>query len=132
MTDVPTDLLYTEEHEYLKTSEEDGVFYIGITDYAQRELGDIVYVELPAPGDQFEKMQVFGTIEAVKAVSDLFCPISGEVVEVNDALQDDPALINNEPYESGWLLKIRPSVPEELEGLLDAEQYMAHIGEEDL
>ena len=129
MSDIPADLFYTEEHEYLKPSDDDGVFYVGVTDYAQGELGDVVYVELPLPGDRLERMQVFGSIEAVKAVSDLFSPITGEVVEVNDALQEDPSLVNSDPYGAGWLLKLRVGDPGELEELLDAEQYGAHIGE---
>ena len=97
MAEIPDDLLYTEEHEYVKPSGEAGVYTIGITDYAQGELGDIVYVELPGVGDKFSRGDVFGTVEAVKAVSDLYSPLSGEVFEVNEALSADPAVVNNEP-----------------------------------
>ena len=128
MADIPDDLLYTEEHEYLKRTA-DGVYQVGITDYAQGELGDIVYVELPRPGDKFARMEVFGTVEAVKAVSDLYSPVSGEVVEVNTALADDPALVNNEPYGRGWMIKLRVSNDAELEQLLGSSEYSAHIGQ---
>ena len=95
MADVPGDLLYTEDHEYLKKTGEAGVYVVGITDYAQGELGDVVYVELPAAGDRFARRDVFGTVEAVKAVSDLYFPVTGEIVEVNESLADDPAQVNN-------------------------------------
>ena len=108
MSDIPSDLYYTEEHEYLKATDEDGVFSVGVTDYAQGELGDVVFVELPDVGTSFNRMDVFGTIEAVKAVSDLYCPLSGEVVEVNPALASDPELVNRDPYEGGWIVKMKP------------------------
>ncbi len=129
MSEIPAELLYSEEHEYLKPAEEESVYYVGITDYAQGELGDIVYVELPKVGDEFRKNDVFGTIEAVKAVSDLYCPASGQVVEVNDALDADPAIVNRDPYGEGWLIKIRVSDPGELDELLDESAYADHIGE---
>ena len=129
MAEIPDDLLYTEEHEYLKKTDESGVYQIGITDYAQGELGDIVYVELPDPGDKFARMEVFGTVEAVKAVSDLYCPVTGVVVEVNDALADDPALVNNDPYGQGWMIKLRVTDESELEQLLGAAEYAAHAGQ---
>jgi glycine cleavage system H protein len=129
MADIPDDLLYTEEHEYLKRTGDVDVFYVGITDYAQGELGDIVYVELPDVGDKFSRMEVFGTVEAVKAVSDLYCPVSGEVVEVNQALGDDPALVNNEPYGKGWMVKLRLSDTAELDQLLGSMEYAAHVGQ---
>jgi glycine cleavage system H protein len=128
MADVPDDLLYTEEHEYLKKTDEAGVFQVGITDYAQGELGDVVYVELPSPGEKFARMDVFGTVEAVKAVSDLYCPISGEIVEVNASLTDDPARVNSDPYGAGWMLKIRVSNESEMDALLGAAEYLKHIG----
>ncbi len=128
MSDIPADLMYTEEHEYLKPTAESGVYAIGITDYAQGELGDIVYIEMPEVGDAFKKMDVFGTVEAVKAVSDLYCPVAGEVVAVNDALDDDPALVNSDPYGDGWMIKIRVEDESELEGLLGAADYDGHIG----
>lgn len=129
MADVPSDLLYTEEHEYVKKTGEAGVYQVGITDYAQGELGDIVYVELPSVGDKFSRNEVFGTVEAVKAVSDLYSPISGEVVEVNSALSDNPAVVNNDTYNAGWMVRIRVTDESELEELLGASEYSAHIGQ---
>lgn len=128
MSDIPADLLYSEEHEYLKESGEEGVYYVGITDYAQGELGDIVFVELPDVGATFGRGEVFGTVEAVKAVSDLFSPVSCEVVETNDALDRDPSLVNSDPYGEGWMIKVRISDPGELDQLLGAAEYKAHIG----
>ncbi len=119
--DIPEDLQYTEEHEWVLV--EDDVAIIGITDYAQSELGDVVYVELPQVGDLVQQMEPFGTIEAVKTVADLFAPISGEVVEVNTLLEDSPHLINEDPYGEGWLIKVKMSDPSELENLLSAEEY---------
>jgi glycine cleavage system H protein len=129
MSNIPDDLRYTEEHEYIKTSEEDGVVYVGITDYAQGELGDIVYVELPDVGASYEKMEVFGTIEAVKAVSELFSPVSGEVVEINGALENDPSIINQDPYGDGWMIKVRLRSAADLDRALSAADYAQHIGE---
>ena len=118
---IPSDLLYSNDHEWVKL---DGEFAtIGITDFAQRELGDIVYIEIETVGDTLEREQVFGTVEAVKTVSDLFMPISGEVLEFNTALEDTPETVNNEPYESGWIIKIKIENPSQLKHLLSAEQY---------
>jgi glycine cleavage system H protein len=128
MSDIPEGLLYTEEHEYLKPGDEANVFFVGVTDYAQGELGDVVYVELPEAGANFEKMEPFGTIEAVKAVSDLFCPVKAEVVEVNAALDDDPALINSDPYGEGWMIKIRVQDVDQVAELMDAVAYSALVG----
>lgn len=128
MSQIPDDLTYTEDHEYLRKND-DGTYSVGITDYAQGELGDIVFVELPSEGDAFEKKDTFGTIEAVKAVSDLYAPVKGEVVEVNSGLDDDPGLVNGDPYGSGWMIRIRVSDESELGGLLDAAGYAEHIGE---
>jgi glycine cleavage system H protein len=128
MVQIPADLHYTEEHEYLKPADEEGVYYVGITDYAQGELGDVVYVEVPAAGDHFERMAVFGTVEAVKAVSDLYSPVSGEIVEVNPALEADPSLVNSDPYGEGWMIKLRVTDESELDDLLTAGDYSAHIG----
>mgnify|MGYP002621980529 CR=1 FL=1 len=128
MSAVPGDLLYTEEHEYVKKTDDAGVFVVGITDYAQGELGDVVYVELPSVGEKFSRMDVFGTVEAVKAVSDLYSPLSGEVVEVNSSLADDPAQVNADPYGAGWMLKIRVSDEAELDALLGAAEYEKVIG----
>jgi glycine cleavage system H protein len=128
MADVPGDLLYTEEHEYLKKTGEAGVYQVGITDYAQGELGDVVYVEMPSVGDRFARKDVFGTVEAVKAVSDLYCPISGEIVEVNGSLADDPGQVNSDPYGAGWMLKLRVTNESELDTLLGPDEYKSHIG----
>jgi len=129
MSDIPGNLLYTEEHEYLKATSEAAVYVVGITDYAQGELGDVVYVELPDVDSSFASMDTFGTIEAVKAVSDLFCPVAGEVVAVNGALEDEPALVNSDPYGAGWMIKLRVTDPSELDGLMDAAAYAEHVGE---
>ncbi len=129
MSEVPDGLRYTTEHEYLKETDRPGVFYVGITDYAQGELGDVVYVELPEPGDTFEPMDTFGTIEAVKAVSDLYCPVAGEIVAVNEALEDDPALINTDPYGEGWMIQLRVEDSTELGMMLDAAAYGLLIAE---
>lgn len=129
MSEIPSDLLYSEEHEYLKAAEEEGVYFVGITDYAQGELGDIVFVELPAAGDKLKRMDTFGTVEAVKAVSDLYAPVGGEVVDVNGALDQDPALVNGDPYGEGWMIKIRVSDPGEIDSLMSAEEYATHVGE---
>jgi len=129
MSKIPDDLVYTEEHEYVHQTGKPGVVEIGITDYAQGELGDVVYVELPKPGDKFGKMEAFGTIEAVKAVSELFCPVAGEVVEVNDAIEGDPSVINKDPYGGGWMIRLKVGNPAELEELLGPAEYAAHIGQ---
>ena len=130
MSNIPDDLRYTEEHEYVKTSEEDGVVYVGITDYAQGELGDIVYVDVQSEvGASLERMEVFGTIEAVKAVSELFSPVSGEVVEINQKLENDPSIINQDPYGEGWMIKVRLQNPSDLDQALSAADYAQHIGE---
>ena len=128
MADIPKDLQYTEDHEYLRPAGEAGVVYIGITDYAQGELGDIVFVELPKVGTAFNKRDVFGTIEAVKAVSELYAPVSGEVLAINGRLDAEPALINTEPYGEGWMIKLRLSDPSERAGLLDAAAYESKLG----
>ncbi len=128
MSDIPEGLWYTTEHEYLRESDEPNVYYVGITDYAQGELGDVVYVELPEPGESFAPMETFGTIEAVKAVSDLYCPLAGEIVGVNEALDDGPELVNTDPYGEGWMIRLRPDDPEEVETLMDGAGYGAHIG----
>jgi len=127
MANIPSDLYYTEEHEYLKPADEDGVFFVGVTDYAQGELGDVVFVELPEPGVRLKQMEVFGTIEAVKAVSDLYCPVEGEVLEVNAGLDDDPSLVNADPYGEGWMIRLKVTNPADLEGLLRADGYAEHI-----
>jgi glycine cleavage system H protein len=126
---MPKDLLYTEEHEYVKATDEPGVVQIGITAYAQGELGDVVYVELPPVGTSFGRMDVFGTIEAVKAVSELFSPLSGEVVAVNTRLDKEPALVNTDPYGDGWMIRVRVKNEGERKQLLNADAYAKLIGE---
>jgi glycine cleavage system H protein len=128
MSNVPQDLRYTKEHEYLKPAGEPGVYFVGVTDYAQGELGDVVFVELPKPGQRFDAMQTFGTIEAVKAVSDLFCPVAGEVVEANGALDANPAAVNSDPYGEGWMIKLRAENQAHVDALLDAAAYEQLIG----
>lgn len=127
MANIPADLRYTADHEYVKATSDPNVFVIGITDYAQDQLGDIVFVELPKAGAAFGTHDVFGTIEAVKAVSELFAPVAGEVVEVNGALDGDPSSVNRDPYGAGWMIKVRVSSPPV--GLLDATAYAAQIGQ---
>jgi glycine cleavage system H protein len=127
MANVPQGLRYTEEHEYVKETGEAGVVTVGITDYAQDQLGDVVFVELPSVGASFARMEVFGTIEAVKAVSELFSPVAGEVVAVNEALDGNPALVNTDPYGEGWMVRIRLSDPSELDALMDADSYEKRI-----
>ena len=122
MANIPDDLKYTEEHEYIRTTG-DGVAEVGITDYAQGELGDVVYVELPAVGTKLAKHDVFGTIEAVKAVSELFSPIAGEVTAINDRLDQEPALVNSDPYGAGWMIRVMMSSPGEVDSLLTAAEY---------
>ena len=129
MSEIPDGFFYTEEHEYLKPTDEDGVFLVGVTDYAQGELGDVVYIELPEVGASFAKMDPFGNIEAVKAVSDLYCPLAGEVVDVNAALDDEPAAVNSDPYGEGWIIKLKVDDPSETASLLDAAAYSALIGD---
>lgn len=128
MSDTPSDLYYTEEHEYVRPTNEPGVFTIGITDYAQGELGDVVFLELPAIGETFNASDVIGTIEAVKAVSDIYCPIGGEVLAVNASLEDDPALVNADPYGDGWMVRLKASDLSELDDMLDVEAYRTLVG----
>ena len=127
MANVPDDLQYTEDHEYVKGDGD--VVTVGITDYAQGELGDIVYVELPKVGATFDANDVFGTIEAVKAVSELFSPLAGKVVEVNEALDAEPNLVNVDPYEAGWMIRLRVEDPDAVDELMDAAAYESHIGQ---
>jgi glycine cleavage system H protein len=129
MAKIPEHLLYTEEHEYVHKNDAGDIVEIGITDFAQGELGDVVYVDLPAVGKKFGRMEPFGTIEAVKAVSELFSPVGGEVVEVNGALEGDPSLVNKDPYGAGWMIKMRVKNAAELDELLGADEYASHIGQ---
>ena len=119
--EIPAGLRYSKEHEWVATEEE--VATIGITDYAQEQLGEIVYVELPAVGDKISKDDAFGVVESVKAVSDIYAPVSGTVVEVNQELPESPEMINEDPYGDGWLVKVKVSDGSELDDLLDHEEY---------
>lgn len=120
---IPANLKYTNEHEWVRV--EGDVVYVGITDYAQEQLGDIVFVDIPTVGETLNAGDTIGTIEVVKTISDIFCPISGEVLEVNEALEENPALVNQDPYGEGWLVKIKPAADSDFDALLDAEAYKA-------
>lgn len=128
MSKVPENLVYTAEHEYVARTDDPGVVRVGITDYAQSELGDVVFVNLPKPGDRLDSHQSFGTIEAVKAVSELYSPVAGEVVEINPAIEGDPAVVNRDPYGDGWMVKLRIK-PDAIKGLMAPSAYRSHIGE---
>jgi len=128
MATYPEDCLYTREHEWIRVEDDVGV--IGITDYAQEALGDIVYVELPSVGDHFSQGEPFGNVESVKAVSELYMPVSGEIVEVNEDLAESPQLVNEDPYGDGWMVKIALSDPTELETLMSASEYEEYVKEE--
>ena len=123
------DLHYTKQHEWVRLSGDVGM--VGITDYAQKELGDIVYVDLPRVGAKLELGKVMGSVESVKAVSDIYSPVSGEVVEINEALGTAPEKLNESPYADGWLVKIRLSVPAEIQGLLSAADYEKYVAAEE-
>lgn len=125
MANVPANLKYSDDHEWCRVEGE--YAYIGITDFAQSELGDIVFVDIPTEGETIAAGDVFGSIEAVKTVSDAFSPVSGEVEEINPAIDSDPSLVNKDPYGEGWMIKVKMSAPEEVEALLTAEQYAALI-----
>lgn len=118
---LPSDLKYTKDHEWIKI--EGTIATVGITDFAQGELGDIVYVDVDTLDDTVEEGEIFGSVEAVKTVSDLFMPLSGEVIKFNEALEDDPELVNSDPYDKGWMIKIEISEPSQITDLLDAETY---------
>ena len=123
---IPSDLKYTKDHEWLKV--EGNLAIVGITAFAQGELGDIVYVEVETEGEELNQEEVFGSIEAVKTVSDLFMPVSGEITSFNDALEQDPEIVNSDPYGDGWLVKIEMSDSSQVEGLLNADQYQELVG----
>ena len=123
----PTNVKYTKEHEWIRL--EGDVAYVGITDYAQEQLGDIVFVDIPTEGETLVADEVFGTIEVVKTISDLFLPVTGEILEQNEALADQPELVNQDPYGEGWLIKINPAADADFDSLLDAEAYKALINE---
>ncbi len=129
MADIPQDLHYTKEHEWLRLK--DGAYQVGVTAFAVEQLGDVTMVELPEVGDSLEKEQVFGTVESVKAVSDLFAPISGKVVRINESLEDTPESVNENPYSEGWLVEIEASDAAEVDALLDAAAYAALCAEDD-
>ncbi len=128
MSNIPGDLRYTKEHEFVKATDDAGVFAVGITDFAQGELGDIVYVELPKVGATYGSHDVFGTVEAVKAVSELYMPVAGEIVAINDRLDKEPALINTDPYGDGWMVKVKIAVGGDA-GLMSSSDYQSHLGE---
>ena len=123
----PTNVKYTKEHEWIRL--EGDVAYVGITDYAQEQLGDIVFVDIPTEGETLAADEVFGTIQVVKTISDLFLPVTGEILEQNEALADQPELVNQDPYGEGWLIKIKPTADADFDSLLDAEAYKALINE---
>jgi len=123
---IPDNLRYTKDHEWLRVEGENG--FIGITDFAQGELGDIVFIEIETAGENLKKEEVFGTVEAVKTVSDMFMPVAGEVLEVNQDLESSPDLVNKDPYGKGWMVKIRIADISETESLLSPEQYKALVG----
>jgi glycine cleavage system H protein len=129
VSNVPENLVYTAEHEYVARTDDPRVVRVGITDYAQGELGDVIFVRLPKPGDRLAGHQAFGEIEAVKAVSELYSPLAGEVVEVNTALDQDAGVVNRDPYGGGWMITLRISSADELKGLMSASEYRSHIGE---
>ncbi len=128
MSQIPPGLRYTADHEYVKATADSSVFAIGITDFAQGELGDLVYLELPKAGAKFGAHDSFGTVEAVKAVSELYCPLAGEVVEVNKRLDAEPGLVNSDPYGDGWMIKLRPDDSAAAAALMDAAAYEKHVG----
>ncbi|WP_303982339.1 glycine cleavage system protein GcvH [Rothia mucilaginosa] len=127
MSNVPAELSYTSEHEWVSALTAEGTVRVGITDHAQDALGDVVYVDLPSVGDSVASEDSFGEIESTKSVSDLFAPISGEIVAVNEGLEDDPALVNSDPYGEGWIVEIRPENADDLANLLNAEGYQAEL-----
>ena len=123
----PNDVKYTKEHEWIR--QEGDIAYVGITDYAQEQLGDIVFVDIQTVGETLAADEVFGTIEVVKTISDLFLPVAGEVLEQNEALEEQPELVNKDPYGEGWLIKIKPAADADFDSLLDAEAYKALIND---
>lgn len=124
---IPNELKYTSDHEWVRIEGED--FVIGITDHAQDSLGDVTFVELPDIGARFEDKAVFGVVESVKAASDLYMPVTGEIIEVNDSLNDSPEKVNSDPYGNGWMIKIRPDQADSVVSLLDADAYSKEIGD---
>lgn len=127
MSDIPSDLKYRDSHEWVRDDDEGDGVVVGISDHAQAELGDMVFIELPEPGMSYAQGDACAVVESVKAASDIYAPISGEVVEVNESLEDDPGLVNSDPYGDGWLFRMEPSDASELDGLMDAEEYSDSI-----
>ena len=126
MANVPEDLQYSKDHEWIRVNGDTGT--IGITDYAQNSLGDVVYVELPKPGEKFAAHESFGSVASVKAVSEIYTPVSGEIVEVNESLQDEPEKVNTDPYGDGWMIRVRMSNRGEVDSLLSAAEYEDYVG----
>jgi len=129
MSDIPSDLRFADSHEWV-SQEEEGVVKVGISDHAQEQLGDLVFVELPEEGDTFSRGDACAVVESVKAASDIYSPVTGEVVVVNEALADTPEIVNNDPYGDGWLFSVRLDVPGELDELMDADAYREHLDED--
>ncbi|RFF27188.1 MULTISPECIES: glycine cleavage system protein GcvH [unclassified Wenzhouxiangella] len=129
MSDIPSDLRYAESHEWV-SQEEEGVVKVGISEHAQEQLGDLVFVELPEEGETFGRGDACAVVESVKAASDIYCPVSGEVTVVNEALADTPEIVNNDPYGDGWLFSVKLDDSGELDDLMDAEAYREHLGED--
>lgn len=129
MSNVPENLVYTAEHEYVARTDDPRVVRVGITDYAQGELGDVIFVRLPKLGERLDSHQAFGEIEAVKAVSELYSPVAGEVTEVNTGLDQDAGVVNRDPYGEGWMVKLKVSGDDQLKGLMSPGEYRSHIGE---
>jgi glycine cleavage system H protein len=127
MSNIPEDLLYTSDHEWVRT--EGAEYVIGITDHAQNSLGDVTFVELPSIGESFDVQAVFGVVESVKAASDLFMPIAGEIIDINEGLNDSPESVNSDPYQSGWMIRIRPSSESDIKSLLSPNLYKQEIGD---
>jgi len=129
MSDIPSDLRYADSHEWV-SQEEEGVVKVGISDHAQEQLGDLVFVELPEEGESFSRGDACAVVESVKAASDVYCPVSGEIVVVNEALSDSPEIVNNDPYGDGWLFSVKLDNAAELDELMDADAYREHLDED--
>ncbi len=129
MAQIPDNLRYAESHEWVRL--EGDTIVVGISDYAQKSLGDIVYVELPEVGEQYDRGQAFGVVESVKATSDIYAPMAGKVLAVNEELQSDPAVVNTDPYGGGWIVRFQVGNPAEYDGLLDAAAYTEHVQKEE-
>jgi glycine cleavage system H protein len=129
MSDIPSDLRYADSHEWV-SQEEEGVVKVGISDHAQEQLGDLVFVELPEEGESFSRGDACAVVESVKAASDVYCPVSGEIVVVNEALSDSPEIVNNDPYGDGWLFSVKLDNAAELDELMDADDYREHLDED--